>query len=202
MLNITLHPVEDVHSLHVAQSRELIMISGEGGRVRNSGFPHRVVQSYQRRPVLAAQSRHSATELRQPDVKVPGRVSVHDRIMIDGRQYWVVLDSFRCATLKPVPVCPGAGDAQDRDGDAWRALASLAHGDKLTVDLDNTTVAVIVDMVVTGGPRTEDASVICRFPRTGTRIEITHEDLVTRSRAYRHGWGADAGTIRLAAFAD
>jgi len=82
------------------------------------------------------------------------------------------------------------------------ALAALRPGDKLTVDMDTATVAVVVSQpLAETGPCAGDAGVICRFPRTGTLIEITCEDLAAGARVFRYGWGTDAGTIRLAAFA-
>jgi hypothetical protein len=198
MLNIILHPVEDIHSLHSAQSRELIMTSDGNDQVRNAEFSHRIVRSYQQGPGFAAHSQHDSTGLRLPDVQVKHpTVSLHDRIMIDGIEHWIILDSFRCLALKPVVTDAGVSDPQDRDGNAWRALNELHPGDKITVNMDSATVPVVVHSVHTHGLVTHDASVICRFPATGTRIEITHGDLVTRERTFRTGWDANAaGRIR------
>jgi hypothetical protein len=193
MLNVTLRPIEDIHDLWVARSTDLLRLTDEGGQVLNGRFPHRIVQGWQAHPRLVPHTRHSRLGHRQfADREIGPAVRLGDRMLVDGYEYRIAQkDTLSDPHLEPaagtVPgLAPHEQPLSARDAAAWHALAGLVPGDWLTVQTASAVLPVIVWRTFVDSPNTEDASVICLLGSRGTRIEVTHDDLMTGARTFTH----------------
>lgn len=102
-----------------------------------------------------------------------------------------------------MPALPSTLRAKDRDGAAYRLLAMLERGDRITVSTGETIIPVVVKTVHVDEYDTRDAYIVGIFPNTGTGIEVTHANLVSGARTLKVGWDYPAEAhIDPAAFID